>query len=321
MTNNTNKYLQRLGNTPVVHLDDTESDIHFFAKMEFFNPTGSVKDRAANYIITKLLDEGRVNQDTVLIESSSGNFGVALASYAKLYGLKFYCVIDTNILPINEYIIRELSSACFKVTEPDENGGFLMNRIKKVNELCDQIPNSYWINQYANPLNAEAYYYSLGDELCTEIEQIDYLFAGVSSGGTITGLSQRIKIKNPNAKVIAVDIEGSIIFGGPPKKRYIPGIGSNMVPSILKESHIDEVVFVDELATIDHCHELLRRYSIFAGGSSGSVYAAIKKYFKEKSFPVKPKVVGLFPDRGDRYAGTIFNQQWIDKLKAACIHT
>jgi 2,3-diaminopropionate biosynthesis protein SbnA len=306
--------LEMVGNTPVVKVNgEGLSSIELYAKLEYYNPTGSVKDRAANYIIKKLLELGEINHETTLIESSSGNFGIALASYCRKYGNKFCCVIDPNISAINETIIRKLSTTTIKVTEPDSKGGYLLRRIKKVKELLVDIPNSYWVNQYANPYNAEAYYNTLGLELCCELDRIDYIFLGVSSGGTITGVSNRIKEMHPKAKVIAVDVEGSVIFGGIPKKRTIPGIGSSMVPTILKEAKIDDVVIVDEIATIVMCHELLEKHMLFAGGSSGSVLAAIKEYFFDKIFATKPNVVAILPDRGERYANTIFNKIWCNE--------
>lgn len=310
-----NNILKNVGNTPLICMEIEDiPNINLYAKLEFCNPTGSVKDRAATFIIKKLLDLGEINKDTTLIESSSGNFGIALSAYCKEYGLKFYCVVDPNITATNEMLIKALSTSIIKVTEPDSGGGYLLNRIKKVKELLETIENSYWVNQYANPYNAEAYYNTLGNEICDEVDNIDYIFLGVSSGGTITGISRKLKERFPQAKVIAVDIAGSVIFGGAPQKRYIPGIGSSMVPEILKYAKIDEVVIVDEISTIKFCNELLEHHSIFAGGSSGSVFAAIKKYFSGKKMSGKVNVVAIFPDRGDRYANTIYCKEWCDKV-------
>jgi amino acid adenylation domain-containing protein len=166
-----------------------------------------------------------------------------------------------------------------------------------------------------NPLNAEAYHHSLGNEICQQMENIDYIFMGVSSGGTITGVSNKIKERFPRAKVIAVDIVGSVIFGHPPRKRYIPGIGSSMVPEILKKAKIDDVMMIDEVSTIDMCHELLKEHYIFAGGSSGSAFAAIKRYFAGKKLKKKVNVVTVFADRGERYADTIYNEKWCREFK------
>jgi cysteine synthase A len=303
--------LDKVGNTPMVAIKMDEFDhINVYAKLEFYNPTGSVKDRAASYIIKKLLDNKEIDQETTLIESSSGNFGISLAAYCKKYGLKFIAVIDPCISPINEILIRSLATKVIKVEVPDGSGGYLLNRIKKVKELVSEIDNSYWVNQYGNPYNAEAYYYTLGKEICDKLENIDYVFMGISSGGTITGVSNCVKERVPLAKVIAVDIIGSVIFGHPPKKRYIPGIGSSMVPDIIKDAKIDDVVMIDEVSTIKMCHELLEKHCIFAGGSSGSVMAAIKKYFSGEKMNKKINLVTIFPDRGERYTNTIYNQIW-----------
>lgn len=309
------KILDKLGNTPMVKIEsDDLSNIDLYAKLEGYNPMGSVKDRAAVYMLKKGIELGKINKDTVVIESSSGNLGIALSAYCKEFGLKFYCIVDPHISPINEYIIKTLSTKMIKVTESDENGGYLLNRIRKVQELLKEIPNSYWINQYGNPYNPEAYKETIGKEICDDLKNIDYIFLGVSSGGTVTGLSQKIKEVFPKAKVIAVDIVGSVIFGGDPKKRYIPGIGSSIVPTVLKDAKIDEVVTVDEISTIEMCHELLRNHNLFVGGSSGSVFSAVKKYFKDKKLKKKPTVVVVFADKGDRYINTVYNKNWCDSF-------
>lgn len=311
-----NRYLDKVGDLPIVKLDlDIPSNINLYAKLEFLNPLGSVKDRAAKYIIETLLKNKEIDQDTILIESSSGNFGIALASRCREYGLKFYCVIDSHSLEINELIINALSTKVFKVTELDRNGGYLLNRIKKVKELTQEIPNSYWVNQYGNPYNARAYYETLGKEICDDFDQIDYVFIGVSSGGTITGISQRVKETFPDAKIVAVDIDGSVVFGGKPKKRYIPGIGSSMVPDIISEAKIDEVFTVDEVSSLEMCYEILCRNSILAGGSSGSVAAAVKRYFGLHKVEKEITVVMIFPDHGERYSNTIYNPEWCKRLK------
>lgn len=308
-----NNILNRVGNTPVVSLPvENEPNLNVYAKLEFYNPTGSVKDRAARYIISRLLNEGTINRETTLIESSSGNFGVALSAYAKLNDLKFICVIDKNTLPVNEMLIRLQGAEVIRITEPDEYGGFLLNRIEKIKEIMATTDNIYWVNQYANPLNARAYYNSLGIEICLEAprQKVDYLFMGVSSGGTITGVSQKVRENFPDAKIIAVDVEGSIVFGGVAKKRFIPGIGSSMRPDILQYAEIDDVIYVNEEETIESCHELLERHNLYAGGSSGSVYSGIKKYFRENSIDTPVNVMCVFADSGERYITTIYNQEW-----------
>lgn len=304
-------FIKNVGNTPMVTIDIAEIiNVKLFAKLEYLNPTGSVKDRAAQYILDKVLDNGDINKDTIIIESSSGNFGIALASYCKYRNLKFYCVVDSHILDTNELIIKRLSTKVFKIDTLDENGGYLLNRIRKVKELIAQNKNSYWVNQYGNKYNAEAYYNSLGEEICNQCNDLDYVFLGVSSGGTITGVSRKVKERYPKSKVIAVDIDGSVVFGGCPKSRYIPGIGSSMVPDILKYACIDEVITVKEKDATWMCNLLLDKYAYFIGGSSGAVLFGIKQYFEDKNINKKPKVAMIFPDRGNAYAKTVYNMEW-----------
>jgi cysteine synthase A len=304
-------HLERVGDTPLVRLRRIDvGPVHAYAKLEFHNPTGSVKDRAAAHVLGTLIRSFEIDQETMIIESSSGNFGIALSAAARRFGLNFTCVIDPNITPINELLLMQLGARVVKVRELDETNGYLRTRIRKVKELCAQNPNSYWVNQYENPLNADTYYQTLGTEICDGLERVDYVFLGVSSGGTITGVSRKVKERYPNAKVIAVDMVGSVIFGQPSRKRYIPGIGSGIVPPILKQAKIDEVVHVDERESILACHELLQTEAIFAGGSSGSVVAGIRKYFDGCSFDTPPNVVTVFADRGERYVDTIYNSDW-----------
>lgn len=307
--------LEKVGDTPLVSIELEEyQQLSLYTKLEAYNPTGSVKDRAASYILKTLLLKGVINKETKIIESTSGNFGVALSAFCKYYGLKFIAVIDPHITSMNEMLIRSNGAEMHKVTERDEHGGYLMTRLEKVKELKEQINNSYWINQYENPLNAAAYYHSLGKEMCFQIEQIDYVFMGVSSGGTITGVSQKIKENFPKAQIIAVDVEGSRIFGESSKQRFIPGIGSSITPKILDHAMIDDFVIVNEQATISACYELFETHNFFVGGSSGSVFAGIKKYFQDKKWDRHINVVCVFPDRGERYFDTIYKKEWCQEV-------
>jgi N-(2-amino-2-carboxyethyl)-L-glutamate synthase len=304
-------FMNGVGNTPLVELDnDKLKNINLFIKLEGSNPTGSVKDRAAHYVLNKLIDSHEINKDTMIIESSSGNFGISVACYCKMLNLKCTIVIDPNILSINEYLISSYATKVIKVSKRDETGGFLLTRTRLIADMLSSTDNIYWMNQYSNPYVSEAYCRTLGEEVCDSV-QIDYIFLGVSSGGTISGVSRKVKERYPNAKVIAVDVEGSVIFGNPPKKRFIPGIGSSMRPKSLDLAKIDEVVIVNEFETIQTCRSFSKDNCMLIGGSSGSVYVAISKYFKGKEFVKKPNVIALFADRGDRYASTIYNNGWV----------
>jgi 2,3-diaminopropionate biosynthesis protein SbnA len=304
-----------LRETPVVRLDF--EPINLFAKLEFYNPIGSVKDRPAFWILKRAAERGDINEHTTLVESSSGNFANALASYCRLLGLKFIPVIDPNITGSYESLLRQLCDTVVKVEARDDTGGFLKTRLAKVRELLGLIPDSFWPNQYGNLDAMEAHYLLTGGEICNAFSQLDYIFLGVSTAGTIAGVSRRLKERFPSIQVIAVDTEGSVIFGGPPKKRHIPGIGSSISPELLKYALVDDIVMVSESDAVESCQELFDRYGLFVGGSSGSAYAAVKRYMPKMSVgQTLPNVLFLCADRGTAYLDTIFNPVWSSRLAA-----
>jgi len=201
------------------------------------------------------------------------------------------------------------------VEERDATGGFLATRLRKVQQLLSDIPGAFWTNQYENLDNMRGHYEVTGAEICDAFDRLDYVFIGVSTGGTIAGVSQRVKERFPDVKVIAVDAEGSAIFDSPPKPRFIPGLGSSMKPPLVANAIIDDVVIVPELQTVASCHELLHEHGLFVGGSSGTVYAAIKKFFKRAPAGRAPNVLFLCADRGTAYVNTVYNSKWAEKLR------
>ncbi len=297
-----------IGQTPLLRLEDER--VELFIKLETHNLTGSVKDRPALHILSRAFEQGLVDRDTVVVESSSGNFAIALATICRTLDIEFVPVIDININPANEQVLRTLCDRVELVTERDETGGCLLTRLARVREMCEEIPKAYWPNQYANPWNAESHYLGAGTEICDALPRLDFLFVGVSSGGTVTGMSQIVKQRFPAGKVVAVDIEGSVIFRPEPKKRYIPGMGSSMRPSILDDAQIDEVVFVSEPDVVRGCRELYARHGMFMGGSTGTAYQAIQSYFSSRALDRRPVVAFLAPDRGMAYLDTVYNPAW-----------
>lgn len=296
-----------VGNTPFVDYEYAGRKI--FIKLESYNPSGSMKDRAAVHTLTKASEAGLINDETTITESSSGNFGIALAMVCKKMKHRFICVIDANTNSATEKLLKTYRAEMIKISEPDAYGGYLRNRLAKVREIVAQTKNIYWVNQYENELNAEAYY-ALADEILSEVPAPDYVFLPVSSGGTITGVSRRIKEKYPQAKIIAVDSMGSVIFGGQAKKRYIPGLGSGIVPPILKLSMIDDIVIVEEKDMIHECREFHHENNLLIGGSSGACLFAVKRYCQLNDLPVTAKIVTIFPDKGERYIDTIYDDDW-----------
>lgn len=305
-----------IGNTPLVRLSRLfpQPGIEVIAKLELFNPGGSVKDRPARYIVEQGLRDGSIRPGAHLIESTSGNLGIALAMIAKIHGLGFTCVVDPKISPTNLRIIQLLGAHIEMVHEADDQGGYLNNRIKRVKTLLDEIPNSVWINQYANERNWQAHYQGEGEEIATELDEpIDCLVVGVSTSGTILGLARRLRLVFPSLRVVAVDALGSVIFGTAPRTRELPGIGASRPPELLRPEEIDEVVHVSDWESVQGCHALLAEEGIFAGGSSGSVVAAIQRLLP--TFPRPYRVLTLFPDRGDRYLDMVYDDTWVSRLQ------
>src|SRR6266513_319281 len=237
--------------TPYLHL--AMKGMNLFAKLEYVNPVGSIKDRAAYWILTRAAERGEICEETTVIESSSGNFAAALAAFTHLVGLRFIPVIDPNISSTYESFLRRICPRVVKVEEPDETGGYLKTRLETVKHLCATIPNHYWTNQYGNPDAMEAHYRLTAGEICADFDSLDYVFIAVSTAGTISGVSRRLKERYPNVRIIAVDAEGSLIFGGTPRKRHIPGVGSSIVPPLLSHAKIDDIVLIPERETVHAC--------------------------------------------------------------------
>jgi len=298
------------GDTPLVGLPRlfAGTGIDVQAKLEFMNPTGSVKDRPARHILLSWLASGRLHPGMRLVESTSGNFGVALAMYCGLYDIRCTLVVDPLVSKMNHALMQHYGADVVQVNEVDDQGGYLHTRLAMVHKIVRHDPEALWVNQYANDLNWESHYYGTGAEILRDVGgPIDYLVVGLSTAGTITGTARRLREEHPDMRVVAVDAAGSMIFGGPPAPRRIPGIGASRRPEILDESLIDEVIYVTDEEAIDGCHQLLSSEGIMAGGSSGSAIHAIWRLIPRLSSGTR--VVTLFPDRGERYLGVIYGDR------------
>lgn len=305
-----------IGKTPLVYLDRLfrPERVRVIAKLELLNPGGSVKDRPARFIIEQGLRDGTIGRGTQLVESTSGNLGIALAMVSRVHGLRFTSVVDPKISRTNLRILQQYGVHIDMVTEPDEQGGYLMTRIRRVRELLKQRPDTVWINQYANQLNWQAHYHGAGSEIAAELDgPVDCLVVAVSTTGTILGLARRLRQEFPRLRVVAVDAVGSIIFGGAPGPRDLPGIGASRVPELLRREEIDEVIHVDDWESAQGCLELLATEGIFAGGSSGAVVAAIHKL--RPRLPPGSRVLTLLPDRGERYLDLLSDETWLARVR------
>lgn len=297
--------------TPIVEMRNfpfsTSSKI--FLKIEGCQISGSLKDRSANAIIAQAEKDDLLKPGDTIVESSSGNFAISLAYIAAKKGYKLICVVDNRITNENLKILRALGAFIESVAGESENGGFQKHRINKVKEILENTPNSFWPNQYSNKFNPKGFE-TLGKEIFHQMDgNLDYLVMATSTGGSISGCVKYLKSQIKTLKVLAVDAEGSALFGGTPKKHYLTGIGSSLVADVLDTSLIDGFTKVSDFNAINCARKLARQEGLLVGGSSGAVaYSAMEIARRNNSV----RIVGILPDRGERYLDTIFNDNWFE---------
>src|SRR2546425_2797233 len=307
--------LSTIGHTPLVRLTRVFPDCPFrlLAKLEGFNPGGSAKDRPAVHILREAMRTGQVKPWTVVIESSSGNLGIGLAQACRYLGLRFICVVDPKTTAQNIRILRAYGAEIDLVSEPDpETGEFLQARIDRVQTLLQTIEDSYWTNQYGNLSNARAHYRTTMHEIATELDgRIDYLFVATSTCGTIRGCAEYVRDHHLDTTIFAVDAHGSVIFGGRPAKRLIPGHGAARRPELYRADLADECLRVTDLDCVVGCRRLVQSEAILAGGSSGAVLMAIEQ--GKARIGRGATCALIFHDRGERYLDTIYSDEWVER--------
>lgn len=281
-----------------------------YIKLEGCSITGSIKIKSAIRMITRLELEGRLKPGMQVIESSSGNLGVALSMVCAAKGYAFTCVSDPNISPQSANLIEAYGAKLIIVRNRDKNGGFLCSRIDLIRTMLAENNNLIWINQYENINNVEAHYMMTGPEILRRFPVPDYVFVGAGTTGTLGGVSKYLREHSPKTKIIAVDSIGSVTFGFPSGKRHIPGLGTSHPPEIRQHSSFDEILMIEEEETLRMCH-LLARKGILLGGSSGTVISGVHQYAEQ--IPEEACVVAISPDMGDRYIDTVYNRDWINK--------
>jgi N-(2-amino-2-carboxyethyl)-L-glutamate synthase len=281
-----------------------------FLKCEGFNFAGSIKLKVAKEMVDAATRDGILTPKSILIESSSGNLGVALSMIATNRGYRFVCVTDSRCNLTTRLLMEALGSQVHVITEPDPVGGLLGARIGYVRALCASDERYVWLNQYINPGNWQAHYRTTAPAIAREFPQLDVLFVGVGTSGTLMGCARYFRERDPHVRLIAVDSVGSVAFGGPPGRRLIPGIGTGERPPLLDETYVDDVVHVEEAETIRVCHRLARRGFIF-GGSTGTVVSGATRWLAEHG-ATDLTAVAIAADLGERYIDTLYQRKWIE---------
>jgi cysteine synthase A len=304
--------LATIGATPIVKLAklDPSSPFETYAKLEGYNPGGSIKDRAAIEMLRELIRDGQlVPGRSVVVESSSGNLGIGLAQVCGYHGIRFICVVDPRTNRQSIAIMRALGAEVEVITDADPaTGEYLPVRIRRVRELVATIDHAYCPDQYSNPRNAWAHHTTVR-ELLSALPRLDYLFCATSSCGTLRGCAEYIRLHQLPVTMVAVDALGSSIFGPPVGRRLIPGHGASIRPQLYGDDLADVVVRVDDLDSIAGCRRLAAREAIIAGGSSGAVVSALATM--RDRIPAGATCALVFPDRGERYLDTIYDDDWV----------
>jgi len=287
-----------IGNTPILEFTGESEGI--IAKLEYSNFSGSTKDRATLSILTNAIAENIIKEGDTIIESTSGNFGISLAQFSRVLGLKFIPIIDPNIAEINRKVLEFLCDDIIEVTERDITGGYLLSRLEAVENYKANHKEVFHPNQYKNKYNWMGYK-NLAREIYDQVDTLDYIVIAVSTGGTITGVSREIKKWFPKIKVVAVDVKGSMVFEDKPQKRKLSGLGSSRKSDFITDyGSVDEVMIFEEKDIIENCKKMAREDAIFAGASSGAVYAGAQSILKRHNNG-DVKIMMICPDRGTSY--------------------
>ncbi|MDO5533621.1 MAG: pyridoxal-phosphate dependent enzyme [Propionibacteriaceae bacterium] len=304
--------LDTVAGTPLVPLTRLlpACPARLFAKLESFNPGGSAKDRSAHAMVADAWASGQIGPGSTLVESSSGNFAVALARLALLNDLHAVCVVDPRTNPATVSVLRALGAEVVAITEPDpETGDWLVARLARVRELVAERADAVWLDQYSHPAAVRAH----ADGTMREIDlalggAVDWLFVATSTTGTIAGCLAHVERAGLPTRVVAVDAAGSVLFGGERGTRRLAGYGAGIVPALAEGLHPHEVVRVPDADAVVGTRALARREGILAGASAGAVAAAVARCAPRLS----GTVALILHDGGLPYASTVFDDAWVE---------
>ncbi len=322
--------LEALGNTPLVRLHSVTRGVapEVLAKVEFFNPGGSVKDRIGLAIIEDAERSGKLKPGGTIVEATSGNTGVGLAIAAAIKGYKTVFVMPDKMSEEKIRLLRAFGARVIitpTAVEPDDPRSYY----SVARRIVEETPNAILANQYHNPVNPQVHYLTTGPEIWEQTEgRVDVFVATMGTGGTISGVGRYLKERKPEVKVVGVDAVGSILchyfYTGEITQAStyrVEGFGEDFIPSTLDFSVVDDVVQVDDRESFLMARRLVREEGLFVGGSSGSAVAAALKYIRQKQIGPDKVVVVLLPDTGARYLSKIFNDDWMREngfLEAWC---
>ncbi|MEU1034690.1 MULTISPECIES: 2,3-diaminopropionate biosynthesis protein SbnA [Streptomyces] len=283
-----------------------------FLKCEGFNFAGSIKLKPAREMVKAAERAGVLTPESVLLESSSGNMGVALSVIAASKGYRLLCVTDSRCNLQTRLLMEALGAQVHIVTQPSPHDGFLGARLDYIRRLCRQDQRYVWLSQYTNANNWKAHYQTTAPAIARTFPDLDVLFVGAGTTGTLMGCARWFRHWHRLVRIVAVDPLGSVSFGGAPGRRMLPGLGMSMRPPLLDSSYVDEAIQVEEADTIRACHSLARHGFLF-GGSTGTVVSGAIDWLTRHDTP-SLTTVAIAPDLGERYLETIYQANWVRDL-------
>ena len=294
-----------IGNTPLAEASNIERELNLQAavlvKLEYFNPTGSVKDRAAKAMIEDAEQKGLLKEGSVIIEPTSGNTGIGLASYASTLGLRVILTMPETMSQERRNLLKAYGAEL--VLTPGKEG--MQGAIQKAQELCKTTKHAFLAGQFVNSANPRAHYETTGPEIWEDTDgELDVFVSGIGTGGTISGTGKYLKEKNPSICIVAVEPQGSpVLSEGKSGPHGLQGIGAGFVPETLDTSVWDTIMRVTEQDAFETCREIAKREGILVGISSGAAIFAAIQYAKVLQ-PQGKRIVVLCPDSGERYLST-----------------
>ncbi|MBP2327308.1 cysteine synthase [Kibdelosporangium banguiense] len=311
------EFAGRLGRTPLVpvHTSLRGREHVLLLKLEGGNPFGSIKDRTAYGLLDAMEQRSGYDGPLAVVESTSGNLGVALAALCRLRGHTFVAVIDPKVQTENLTLMAELGAELELVTEADENNNYLAGRLARVHELLAADHRLMWTNQYGNVANPLAHARSTAPEIHEQAGHVEIVFAPVSTGGIAAGLCTYFRCSRQPTRVIAVDVSGSVAIGGCPGPRYLTGIGANVRSRFVRpdapvpiQSNVDGKVWASDADAVALCRKLKDETGLEVGGSSGAALAACLDHLRAHPATVRP--VCVCPDSGWKYWDSVYDDGW-----------